>query len=175
MVCKDVDVRVRDVDPLNSKIFKNGWMYVDYSRGFRNHRDFAPYFSNECPDPGISMISRVLCVMDCRAADLVNQSIELPGFPSEQHRAKWRLGLAAIRARANEENWQADNTSRLFYLDSPETFRTPALTKVMYNDTNPGKKLGPSRIPIGFTLTYGELLTKSTWALDEPPGFDQLG
>ena len=168
---KSIRVRVRDVDPLNSNVFENGWMYVDYQRGRSDHKYFAPYCSNDCPHPGISMISRVLRVVDCTADDLLASQVRSPQAPSEQHRHKWRLGVEAIRVRAKTEGWKRGDKSRLFYLDRPETFRTPALTKSVYNDTDPDKKLGPSRIPIGFTLTYEQLLTKNSWALEEPPGW----
>ena len=160
------EVRIQDVDPLNAKIFENGWMYVSDSHGNKECRYFAPYFTEECPIPGISMISRVVHVVRYKIADLLAKQIELPDAPSAQHHHNWQLGLSAIRARANAEGWKPVGAGKLFYLDRPETFRTPALTKITYNDTNPPKKLGPSRIPRGFTLKYDELLTKSSWSIE---------
>lgn len=165
----NIEARIQDMDPLNAKIFENGWMYVSDSYGNKEYQYFAPYFTGECAVPGISMISRVVHVVRYKVADLLAKQIELPDAPSEQHRRSWQLGVSAIRARAKAEEWKPTDTGKLFYLDCPETFRTPALTKIAYNDTNPPKKLGPSRIPRGFTLKYDELLTKSSWALKTPP------
>ena len=134
-----------------------------------NHQCFAPYFTEECATPGISMISRVLHIVPYQVDALLSKQIELPDTPSQLHHHNWQLGLSAVRARAKSEEWRPADTGRLFYLDRPETFRTPALTKTIYNDTDPPKKLGPSRIPRGFTLKYDELLTKSSWSLENPP------
>ena len=166
---QNIEVRIQDVDPLNAKIFENGWMYASSAHGSKNHQYLAPYFTEECPTPGISMISRVLHIVPYKVDALLSKQIELPDAPSRQHHHNWQLGLSAVRARAKSEEWRPADMGRLFYLDRPETFRTPALTKTIYNDTDPPKKLGPSRIPLGFTLKYDELLTKSSWSLENPP------
>lgn len=101
---------------------------------------------------------------------LLSKQIELPDAPSQQHHYNRQLGLSAVRARAKSEKWRPADMGRLFYLDRPETFRTPALTKTIYNDTDPPKKLGPFQIPLGFTLKYDELFIKSSWSLENPPG-----
>lgn len=49
MNCGNIEVRIQDVDPLNSKIFGNGWMYVGYARANSDPRYFAPYFTPNPP------------------------------------------------------------------------------------------------------------------------------
>ena len=164
----DIDVRIQDVNPENEKIFENGWMYVGHSQGKRDFLYFAPYFINECANPGLSRISRIVRIDPCRVADLLSKTIELPEAPSEQHSRNWRIGLDAIRYRAIKEDWQAQSFVNIFYLDRPESFRLPPLTKQMHNDTNPAKQIPPT-VPVGFTLTYDELLPNSSWALEQPP------
>ncbi|MDE2788067.1 MAG: hypothetical protein OXL37_15580 [Chloroflexota bacterium] len=170
MNVQNIEVRIQDVDALNAKIFENGWMYVSDSHGNKECQYFAPYFTEGCAIPGISMISHVVHVVRYKVADLLAKQIAQPDALSEQHLRNWRIGVSAIRARAKAEGWDPAGMGKLFYLNRPETFRTPALTKTSYNDTNPPKNLGPSRIPRGFTLKYDELLTKSSWSLENPPG-----
>ena len=171
-----VKVSIQDVNPLNEKIFENGWMYVGHPHGRRDLPYFAPYFTNECANPGLSRISRIVRLDPCKVADLLTGQIkllELPDAPSEQHRSNWKLGLLAICARAKTEKWDPRYSANLFYLDRPESFRSPPLTKQIHNDTNPLKRIPPT-IPIGFTLKYDELLAKSSWSLDQPPRCPQL-
>lgn len=170
MDCQNIEVRIQDTNPVNERIFENGWMCAQHSHGDRDYPYFAPYFIEECDNPGITRISRVIHISHYTIADLINNGIKLPCAPSQQHRDKWRLGLSAIRARANIEMWKPEDRGKLFYLDRPTSFRTPALTKEMYNGTNPPKQLGPFMIPPGYTLRYGELLTNHNWALEHPPG-----
>lgn len=168
---QNIEVRIQDVDRLNAKIFENGWMYASSAHGSKNYPYLAPYFTEECATPGISMISRVLHIVRYKVDALLSKQIELPDAPSQLHHHNWQLGLSAVRARAKSEGWRLADMGRLFYLDRPETFRTPALTKAIYNDTNPPKKLGPSRIPRGFTLKYAELLIKSSWSSGNSPHY----
>ena len=168
-----IEVRIQDVNPLNEKIFENDWRYVGHSQGRKDLPYFAPYFTNECANPGLSRISRIVRLDPCAVADLLTGQIKLPDAPSEQHRRNWRQGLSAICARARIETWDPQGSANLFYLDRPESFRSPPLTKQIHNDTNPLKQIPPT-IPIGFTLKYDELLAKSSWSLDQPPCYPQL-
>ena len=63
MDCQNIEVRIQDVDPLNAKIFENGWMYASSAHGSKNYPYLAPYFTEERATPGISMISRVLHIV----------------------------------------------------------------------------------------------------------------
>ncbi len=169
MEYQTVDVRIQDVDLLNSKIFENGWMYV----GHPSHKNkdvpyFVPYFTNECTSPGLSRITRILCLDFYKIADLLDRKLNFPETPSEQHSLNWRIGLDAIRYRAINENWPSQGFGALFYLDRPESFRSPALTKQAYNASNPDKQIPPT-IPTGFILRYEELLVKNSWFLEHSP------
>ena len=163
---QDVEVRIQDVNPENEKIFENGWMYVSNSLGNKVPQYFAPYFINECINPGLSRISRVLHLVDYKVEDLLAKQIEPPQAPSQQHHSNWHNGLIAIRYRAVTEEWKPQSSGKLFYLDRPESFRSPPLTKQIYNNTNPVKMIPPT-VPIGFTLTFGELLSQSSWSIEE--------
>ncbi len=169
MDCQNIEVRIQDTNPVNEKIFENGWMCAQPPHGDKDYLYFAPYFIEECVNPGITRISSVVHIVRYNIADLITGQIELPEAPSQQHRDKWQLGLMAIRARANTEKWPPENGGKLFCLDRPADFRTPALTKEIYNASCPPKQLGPFMIPTGYTLKYGELLINSSWALEHPP------
>ena len=163
-----VDVRIQDVDLLNSKIFENGWMYVGYASIEKQPLYFAPYFTNECTIPGISLIGKIIHLAHCKVTDILNGQVKLHEAPSGQHSLNWKNGLNVIRSRAIKEEWPPQDGLALFYFDRPEPFRSPSLTKKIYNDTNPSKQI-PSQIPTGFSLEYGELLVKSSWFLEQPP------
>ncbi len=167
---QSIIVQIQDVDPLNSKIFENGWMYVGHYSQNNPAQYFAPYFTEECEHSGLSRISRILHIVHYQVSDLLGDQLAPPDAPSEQHRLKWRIGLDRIRVRARIESWEPERMGTLLYLERPETFRSPSLSKKTYNDATRSKKLGPSRIPFGFTLEYAELLTKASWILEEPPG-----
>ena len=56
----DAENLVQDVKPLNAEIFEEGWMYVTSLKDKKAPLYFAPYFTRQGTDSGISMISRVL-------------------------------------------------------------------------------------------------------------------
>ena len=164
----EIEVRIQDVNPENEKIFENGWMYVGPPHAKRHFLYFAPYFTNECSNPGLSRISGIIRIDPCLVADLLSMQIKPPEAPGGQHLLNWRNRLYAIRRRAVIEEWQPQNFVNLFYLDRPESFRSPPLTKQIHNNSGPIKQIPPT-VPPGFTLRYDELLANSSWALGQPP------
>ena len=149
----DAEILIQDVNALNAKIFKEGWMYVTAPKDKKAPLYFAPYFTRNVDNSGLSMISRVV---DTEIAVLARKADVIPDSPSSEHQEHWNRGLAMLRERAELEGF-AIFESRLFYLDRPMTFATPPLTKKSFNTTGPSKKM-PSQIPKGFTLRFDELL-----------------
>ena len=152
----DAEILIQDVNSLNAKIFEEGWMYVTVLQDKKAPLYFAPYFTEEVQNSGISRISRVQRTESVLLADK-QDVVEYP--PSEEHRKRWRRGLHLIYKRAEKENW-GRKENRLFFLDSPITLWTPPITKKAFNGTRPSKQI-PNQIPKGFSLTFHELLEYS--------------
>lgn len=150
----DAEVLIQDVNSLNAEIFMEGWMYVTHPKDKKAPLYFAPYFTAEHgANAGISVFSRVV---DTEIAVLADKQ-DIPGNPpSDEHRARWKDGLAQLRKRACKEGF-AHGEVRLFYFDRPVTFRTPPLTKKAFNAIGPSKRI-PNQIPKGFSLGFDELL-----------------
>ncbi len=141
----DAEILVQDVNLLNAEIFEEGWMYVTSPKDKKAPLYFAPYFTKQTANSGISVISHVIDTQVVVLAD--NPSI--PEAPSGEHLKQWRTGLCKLRKRAKQEGF-AHLETRLFYLDRPIRLRAP-LTKKAY-------KLIPYQIPKGFSLRFDELL-----------------
>ena len=152
----DVEILIQDVNPLNAAIFKEGWMYVTSPKDRKAPLYFAPYFTRQGANSGISMISRV---KDSEIVVLANKQDVVVNPPSEKHLERWRHGLVALRERAEKEGF-AHGETRLFYLDQPIIFRTTPLSKKTYNGTKPSKTI-PNQIPKGFSLRFDDLLMHS--------------
>lgn len=150
----DAEILIQDVNSLNADIFEEGWMYVTQPKNKKAPLYFAPYFTDEHgAKAGISKFSRV---MHTEIVELADEQ-DIPGNPpSDEHRSRWRDGLAQLRKRACNEGF-AHREVRLFYFDRPVTFRTPPLTKKSFNATGPSKRI-PNQIPKGFSLGFDELL-----------------
>ena len=150
----DAEILIQDVNLLNAKVFREGWMYLTHLENKKAPLYFAPYFTNEHGvNAGISMLSRV---MNTEIAVLADKK-DIPGNPpSDEHRSRWQDGLDQLRKRAFKEGF-AHIESRLFYFDEPITFRTPPLTKKSFNATGPSKQI-PNQIPKGFSLGFNDLL-----------------
>ncbi len=144
----DAEVLIQDVNHLNAKIFKEGWMYVTSPKDKKAPLYFAPYFTGQGASSGISMISRVIDTEVVVLADM-------PDIVSGEHLKQWRTGLYMLRDRAEKEGF-AHLETRLFYLDRPILLRTP-LSKKVFNKTEPSKQI-PNQIPKGFSLRFDELL-----------------
>ena len=144
-------ITIRDVNLENSMIFNEGWMYVSQPEQ-RAYEFFAPYFTNECETPGISMISRLT---DSEVVRLIEKYDVGVVPPSDEHLSRWRKGLAMLRARAQREQF-ADKKAILFYLDRPVEVWKPPIIKKSYNEANPPKKIPPA-IPVGFSLRFDDL------------------
>ncbi len=148
----DAEILIQDVNCCNKKIFEEGWMYVTSLKDKKAPLYFAPYFTNECPNPGISMISRV---KDTEVVVLADKS-DIVEAPSNEHLKRWRIGLCKLRKRAEEEGF-AHKEQRLLYLDRPMRLAATPLTKTSFNKKGPSKRI-PSQIPTGFSLGFDELL-----------------
>lgn len=157
----DAEIHIQDVNPRNAKIFKEGWMYVTALKDKEAPLYFAPYFTREGTNSGISMICRVVGVRVVKLADA--QDIFEPA--TEEQRKRWRKGLCMLRKRAEKEGF-SDQLVRLFFLDKPIEFRSAPLSKKAFNTTNPPKKM-PPMLPKGFSLRFDELLTAS-WQIGDP-------
>ena len=158
----DAEILIQDVNPDNAKIYKEGWMYVTSPKDKKAPLYFAPYFTREEANSGISMISRVKGVEIVVLAD--KQDI-VGDPPSNEHLMKWRNGLTELRKRAEREKF-ADKEVRLFYLDRPITIATPPIKKASFNKTGPSKQI-PRQIPKGFSLGFDDLL-KPGLGIGEP-------
>ena len=148
----DAEVLVQDVNPLNRKIFEEGWMYVTSLKDKRAPMYFAPYFTGLGANSGISMLSRVESTKSVILADCD----DILEAPTAEHLECWRRGLVMLRKRAEEEDF-LNNEARLFYLDRPIQFRETPLSKKAFNRTGTHKRI-PSQIPKGFSLRFDELL-----------------
>ena len=56
----DAEIMVKDVNPINSRFFEEGWLYVGSLKNQEAPVYFAPYFTGKGANSGISMISRVV-------------------------------------------------------------------------------------------------------------------
>ena len=149
----DAEILIQDVNPLNAKIFEEGWMYVTSLKDKKAPLYFAPYFTKQGRKSGISMISRV---RDTEVVRLANKQDVGMAPPSKEHLEQWRHGLGKLRKRAENERFSHDEV-RLFYFDQPMTITTTPITKNSFNETGPSKKI-PSQIPKGFSLGFDDLL-----------------
>ena len=113
----DAEILVQDVNHLNAKIFKEGWMYVTSPKDKKAPLYFAPYFTGQGANSGISMISRVIDTEVVVLADM-------PDIVSSEHLKQWRTGLYMLRDQAEKKGF-AHLETRLFYLDRPILLRTP--------------------------------------------------
>ena len=153
----DAEILIQDVNPLNAKIFKECWMYVTSLKDKKAPLYFAPYFTKQGRESGISMISRV---RDTEVVILAEEQDVPVDSPSGKHLERWRHGLAELRKRAKKEGFSHGEV-RLFFLDQPITFATTPITKKPFNETGPSKKI-PSQIPKGFSLGFDDLLIPGT-------------
>lgn len=119
----DAEVHIQDVNPDNAKIFKEGWMYVTSLKDKKAPLYFAPYFTREGTNSGISMISRVVGVRTAKLRD--TQDIFEPA--TEEQRKRWHQGLCMLRKRAEAEGF-ADELVQLFFMDDPMSFRSMPLS-----------------------------------------------
>ena len=149
----DAEILIQDVNPLNAKIFKECWMYVTSLKDKKAPLYFAPYFTKQGNDSGISMIGRVRDTEIVVLADREDIAVE---SPSKKHLERWNHGLVELRKRAIEEGF-AHGEVRLFYFDQPMLFRTPPLTKKAAKDAELSKQI-PNQIPKGFSLGFDDLL-----------------
>lgn len=149
----DAEILIQDVNPLNAKVFKECWMYVTSLKDKKAPLYFAPYFTKQGSDSGISMISRV---RDTEVVILAGNQDVAVDSPSGEHLERWRRGLAEFRKLAKEVGF-SDYEVRVFYLDQPISFRSTPFTKQDSKEAGLSKQI-PSQIPKGFSLTFGDLL-----------------
>ena len=154
----DVEVHIQDLNPLNAKIFTEGWMYVTSPNDKKAPLYFAPHFTKQCPKPGISLMSRVLDTKNIEVAALLGNEDFTAFAPSEEHRRRWTKGLARIRERAKKEEW--GRGQRLFFYDRPIAIAEQPIVKEQLpkkHQTNPDPK-PMHQIPKGYGLLVEELL-----------------
>ena len=149
----DAEILIQDVNPLNAKIFKDGWMYVTSPKDKKAPLYFAPYLTTENANPGISMISRVI---DTDIVVLADKQDVVGVPPTAKHLQRWRNGLTELWERAKVEQF-ADSEVRLLYLDRPIALAAPPITKTSFNKAGPSKQI-PNQIPKGFSLRFDDLL-----------------
>ncbi len=150
----DAEILVADTDPVNAPIFEEGWMFLTWHNNKKAPLYIAPYFTHRKSDSGVSMISRVMNSETVRVAE----HIDMFDGGTGEHRERWRVGLELMRRRAEDEGF-GHELSQIFYLDRPIAFRSQPLTKKAFNATMPDKQM-PSRLPIGYSLRFDELLDK---------------
>ena len=153
----DAEILIQDVNPRNAEIFTECWMYVTSLKDKKAPLYFAPYFTKQGEESGISMISRV---RDTEVVILAGNQDVAVDSPSGEHLERWRRGLAEFRKLAKKVGF-SDYEVRLFYLDQPMKFRTTPITKKSFSETGPSKKI-PSQIPKGFSLGFDDLLIPCT-------------
>ena len=156
----DAEISIQDVDPENEEIFREGWMYVTVLHDKKNPEYFAPYFTLRCDKPGISMISRVMYNHVVVLAQMQDIGVEPP---SANHGDYWRRGLDLLCRLAKERGYYHLRV-QLRYLDSPEVFCDPPITKNPFSswvktlpERNPPTQIGPTRIPKGFSKRWDDL------------------
>ena len=151
----DAEISVQDVNPLNAKIYNEGWMYVTSLKDKKAPLYFAPYFTG-LKASGITKISRVRDVATGKLA-AIDDVEDVVKLPTEGHLKHWRIGLSMLRSRAEDEGFSSYSL-RLLFLDSPIPFRSTPLSKKAYNASKPSKRI-PNQIPKGFHLGFHDLLS----------------
>ena len=158
----DAEVHIQDVNPLNAGIFEEGWMYVTSPKDKKAPLYFAPYYTDQNPTPGISLISRVRGIEEVVIGEKLDIGV---APPSDEHGRRWRSGLARLRRRAEDEQEWLHSPVRLLYLDRPMKFATTPITKKSFNDNNPPTQI-PNQIPKGFSLGFDELVLPNLGAVE---------
>ena len=151
----DAEIHIQDVNPLNANIFKCGWMCVTSLKDRKAPLYFAPYFTKQGENTGISMMSRVRNSEVVMLASTENMGVNPP---SEEHRERWEHGFKMLRDRGKKEGFAFGET-RVFYFDRPMTIAKTPITKKSFNATNPSKQI-PTMISKGFSLRFDELLPR---------------
>ena len=154
----DAEVLVRNVNPSNAEVFREGWMYVTTLKDKSAPLYFAPYFTGQGNQSGMSMFSRVLSTEIVKIAETADVG-SAGQAPSDEHLKRWRIGLDKLRIIAEDKGF-AHQDQRLFFLDRPIAFRETPLTKKCFNATSPRKQI-PNMIPPGFNLRFDDLLMPS--------------
>ena len=163
----DAEIHIQDVNLENEEIFRNGWVYVTNPKDKKAPLYFAPYFTKrggpkgKYPNPGISMMSRVLYSEVVILASKEHIGVD---SPSEEHRKRWKHGFQELRKRGENErknekgkkDW-VDQETRVFYFDRPMTISKTPITKKSFNEETTSKKI-PTQIPNGFFLRFDQLL-----------------
>lgn len=154
----DAEVLVKNVNPANAEVFTEGWMYVTNLKDKSAPLYFAPYFTGQGDNSGISMFSRVLGTEIVKLAEVAEVGGAIQHSDAE-HCEKWSVGLEKLRIIAKDRGFDHQD-QRLFLLDRPIVFRATPLTKKYFKSTNPRKEI-PGMIPVGFSLRFDDLLMHS--------------
>ena len=149
----DAEVLIQDTNPLNAKIFEEGWMQVSSDKTKHAPLYVAPYYTGQGTNSGISKASRVI---DSQTAVLADYPDDIRVDGTDVQKEQWREGLRMLKERAQKEGF-FNKKVRLFYLDRPIEFRQTPLTKKAFRATGPEKQI-PNQIPQGFSLRFDELL-----------------
>ena len=157
----DAEIHIQDVNSLNASIFKECWMYVTSIKDKKAPLYFAPYFTKQGKERGVSMMSRV---RDIEIAVLESKQELTVVPPSEQHRIRWSEGLCRLREKAKNEGF-AHYEVQLFYLDQPIDLTSEPFTKQDSKGAGLSKQI-PSQIPKGFSLGFDDILKFSRKPLE---------
>ena len=83
--------------------------------------------------------------------------------PSDEHGSHWRKGLDLLRKLGKERGYDCKQV-QLRYLDSPERFCSPPITKRSFStwvrnlpEGNRPTQIGPSQIPKGSSKRWDDL------------------
>lgn len=150
----DAEIIVQDMNRYNAPMFENGWVQLTSYRK-RSPLYFAPYFTRNGTNSGISKISRVVSDITLQSDDDEPQITP----ETEEQRKQWIHGLDMVREHVNV-NDKLLYPVRVLLLDKPIQFRSSPLTKKSFNATGPDKQI-PQQIPQGFSLRFDELLKVS--------------
>lgn len=157
------EVMVKKVNPLNARIYFDGYMYVGGSRDIQLPLYFAPYFTNQClgevPEvekAGINHVSRLLGVREIQVGDLKENPESAADYEirADEYWERWQRGLQAIAERARREQWADKDRGRLYFLTGPAKLNRTVI--------------GPAQIPAGFKTTLFDLLTKDRLGKESP-------
>ena len=148
-------VMIQDVNPINALIFLDGYMYVGGCRHLENPSWFAPYFTEDCADPGIRFYSEVFDVVELLVKDLRRYPKKFLSLNDKirghKNWRQWRKGLAAIAERSRREKGTLHWTPyydyhRLYFLETPKELGRTI------------KKVGQRQLTYGYGCSYADLM-----------------
>ena len=114
----DAEILIQDMNRYNAPMFENGWVQLTSYRK-RSPLYFAPYFTRNGANSGISKISRVVSEITLQSDD--DQPQITP--ETEEQRKQWIQGLDMVREHVKVHD-KMDYPVRVLLLDEPIPFRS---------------------------------------------------